>query len=293
MDEWRCNSMCKLVKNYKENDALRISFNKLAEKTFGINFENWYQNGFWREKYIPYSIIKNEEVIANVSVNIIDMMLQGNTKHFIQLGTVMTAEEYRHQGLISEIIEEIFKDYDEKTEGMFLFANDSVLEFYPKFGFQEGKEYQYSKQVTNIGAATMLPVPMNSKDAWRKLELIIEKNKFSGQFDMVNNSDLIMFYVSNFMQENVYYDKNIDTYVIAELENDCLFIHGVFSESNIDIDKVIQAFGKSIKQVVLGFVPYDTEGYNCMELQQDDTTLFVRGIEFGKERLMYPTLSHA
>ncbi len=28
------------------------------------------------------------------------------------------------------------------------FANDSVLDFYPKFGFKEAKEYQYSKDVT-------------------------------------------------------------------------------------------------------------------------------------------------
>ncbi len=33
--------MYKIVKNYRDNDALRHSFNELAEKTFGLNFEDW------------------------------------------------------------------------------------------------------------------------------------------------------------------------------------------------------------------------------------------------------------
>ena len=30
-----------IIKNYRHNEALRRSFNALAEKTFGLNFENW------------------------------------------------------------------------------------------------------------------------------------------------------------------------------------------------------------------------------------------------------------
>ena len=38
-----------VIKNYKDNDALRKSFNELAMKTFDISFEDWYQNGYWGE----------------------------------------------------------------------------------------------------------------------------------------------------------------------------------------------------------------------------------------------------
>ena len=75
--------MYNLIKNYKDNEALRHSFNKLANKTYGLDFEDWYQNGYWGEKYNPYSIVKDGEVIANVSVNITDMMWNGMRKHFI------------------------------------------------------------------------------------------------------------------------------------------------------------------------------------------------------------------
>ena len=36
----------KLVKQIRANDILRQSFIKLAEKTFGLSFQNWYENGF-------------------------------------------------------------------------------------------------------------------------------------------------------------------------------------------------------------------------------------------------------
>lgn len=28
-------------------DGLRIAFNTLAEKTFQLSFEHWYQDGYW------------------------------------------------------------------------------------------------------------------------------------------------------------------------------------------------------------------------------------------------------
>ena len=69
--------MYEVKKGYKDNAELRQSFNALAERTFSLNFENWYQNGFWRENYIPYSVIQDNKVIANVSVNITDIVWNG------------------------------------------------------------------------------------------------------------------------------------------------------------------------------------------------------------------------
>lgn len=282
-----------IIKNYRTNEILRRSFNKLAENTFGLNFESWYQNGFWNDLYIPYSIIKNDEVIANVSVNLIDISSDEQTLHLIQLGTVMTKTEYRNLGLIRKIMTEIEKDFAGRIDGMFLFANDAVLNFYPKFGFEKAKEFQYSKQVNNAQKATIKHSPMKSKDEWNVLVKAIKSNKFCGGFDMTNNSDLVMFYVSSFMQNNVYYNEELRAYVIADIDGDSLYIHNVFADSQIELDEIIASFGDSIKKVTLGFVPKVTNGYDVKELKEDDTTLFVRGFSLGNKKLMFPTLSHA
>lgn len=129
--------------DFKDNDVLRSSFNNLTEKTYGFNFENWYENGCWRDLHIPYSLIYENKVVANVSVNIIDFLVLGEKKRYIQLGTVMTDKDYRNQGLCRKLMGIVLEEWENKCDMIYLFANDSVLDFYPKFGFVKSNEYQY------------------------------------------------------------------------------------------------------------------------------------------------------
>ena len=41
------------VKDYRDNPGLRASFNALAGEIFGLDFEDWYQNGYWGDSYNP------------------------------------------------------------------------------------------------------------------------------------------------------------------------------------------------------------------------------------------------
>lgn len=308
--------MFALKKDYKENEPLRASFNALAKRTFGLDFEDWYQNGYWRENYIPYSMVCDENVAANVSVNLTDMLMNGEVKRLIQLGTVMTDEAFRGQGLIRGLMEEIEKDYAGKTDGMYLFANDSVLDFYPKFGYRKAAEYQYVKAVQNEGtqgadaqntageeerarkvqASAARQLPMQERAQWDKLEAAIESSVHHERFDMIHNNGLYMFYVTKFMQENVYYDAAHDAHVIAEQEGDTLTLHSVFAPKQISLGDVIRAFGDTVQNVVLGFTPKDTSGFLVREVHEEDTTLLVKGgvfEDFEEQKLMFPTLAHA
>ena len=285
-----------VIKNYRDNTQLRASFNELAKKTFWIDFEDWYQNGYWTDRYNPYSIVMDGKVVANVSVNLTDFEWNGTIKHFIQLGTVMTDENYRNQGLIRIIMEEIDADYKGKADGMYLFANNEVLYFYPKFGFQTAKQYEYVKELNVTGNGTARLVPMNEKSQWDKLEQIIKTGYKQSVFEMADNSQLNMFYVSKYMQENVYYCEDCDAYVVAEIENDELVINMVISKKEQDLNHIAECFGKDIHSVVLGFTPKDTTGFAVREMDQDDRTLHIKGngwSDFEEEKVMFPLLAHA
>ncbi len=288
--------MYEVIKNYRDNDKLRASFNELAEKTFGINFENWYQNGFWTDNYNPHSIVIDGKVIANVSVNKTNMMWNGEKRTLLQLGTVMTEEVYRNQGLIRKIMDEIDKEYADNVDGMYLFANDGVVHFYPKFGFRPSTEVEYYREVQATKEATMEQIPMHTKEDWAKVQSAIQMAEGFSAFEMVENSGLYMFYLSQFMQENVYYSHALDTYVVAEVEDADLFIHAIISQHKVSINEVIEAFGSEIKNVKLGFTPMEQEGFQCCEHKEEDCTLFLKGKvfdEFEKEHFMFQTLAHA
>ena len=189
----------RIEKNYRDNEALRESFNQLAGRVFHLSFENWYQNGFWKDNYIPYSVVIDGEVVANVSVNHCDMNYKGNVVKLIQLGTVMTDPAFRGRGYSKALMEEIMKDYDGKVDGIYLFANDSVLDFYPKFGFREAKEYQYSKDVVITGEDRTIRIPMKEKKDFDQFVRILDTQDQNAQMYMVGNAGLYMFDLSQFI----------------------------------------------------------------------------------------------
>lgn len=285
---------CHIEKNYRNNDALRASFNRLAQKTFGLDFENWYQNGFWKDNYIPYSVVIDGEVVSNVSVNACNMNYKGKIVKLIQLGTIMTDIDHRGKGYVRALMEEVMKDYDGKVDGMYLFANDSVLEFYPKFGFKEAKEYQYSKEVAISGECKAKSVPIKGKSDFDKIVEILDTKKQNAQLYMVGNPGLYMFYLSQFMTENLFYIKECNSYAIAEMEDDTLILHTIIG--NGAIDEVIRAFGSQVKKVILCFTPKDTSGFEKNELHEEDTTFFVQGKFFEDsldDEYMMQAITHA
>lgn len=284
-----------VIKDYRADDELRHSFNELAKKTFGIDFEDWYQNGYWTDRYNPYSIVIDGEVVANVSVNRTDFEINGVIKYYIQLGTVMTDGAYRNKGFIRRIMEEIDKDYAGKVDGVYLFANNEVLSFYPKFGFRTAKQYEYVKEVYSDGQSSFEAIPMQDKVAWDMLEEKIKTGYVQSAFEMIDNSQLNMFYVSKYLQENVYYSRALDAYVIAEIENDNLVINMVISDKEQDMNRIASSFGGEIRHVILGFTPKKKMGFEKREMDQDDSTLHVKGDwkDFEELELMFPLLAHA
>lgn len=47
-----------LVSDYRHNEKLKESFNKLAINTFDLDFSDWYKRGYWDKNIflIPLSI---------------------------------------------------------------------------------------------------------------------------------------------------------------------------------------------------------------------------------------------
>lgn len=277
----------------RTNNELRKSFNELSIKTFGLDFEDWYQNGYWKENYLPYVCVKDNKVVANVSANPMQFNMAGKQLKLIQLGTVMTEENERNQGLIRKLMEKIEQDFQDKADGFFLFGGDDVLEFYPKFGFCKKKEYLYCKSVHNTEKASVVKVLMNEPKQWRILEKAIADSVLQSVAEQENKMELIMFYITKFMQENVFYIESQNAYVIARMEEEMLYLQQVFSEEKADLDKIIAAFGENIKTVELEFTPLETKGWERSELNREDCTFFVKGeVWNGFEDFMIASLSH-
>jgi len=286
------------VFDYKENNILRNSFNNLTRTVYGFDFENWFQNGYWTEKYIPYSLFFEDKVVANVSVNPIDFCLFGRKKKYVQIGTVMTAPDFRNLGLSRLLMEQVMKTLSEQCDMMYLFANDSVLNFYPKFNFEAVNEYQNIKEIKykndKLAAKKVDMVQKNNQQLFADK---VNKAKDISDLSMRDNMGLVMFYCTALMKNNIYYIAEYDAYVVAEFSDDTLYLQDYFCETEITIDEIIAKMStNAIQKAVLGFTPKSKVDFEVKLLKEKDTTLFVSGKDakqFQRNKIMFPILSHA
>ncbi|MCB8817371.1 GNAT family N-acetyltransferase [Desulfosporosinus shakirovi] len=284
------------VHGYGKNNELRKSFNDLTQKTFGFDFEQWYQDGYWKNQYIPYSLIDEEKIVSNVSVNIMDFKVFGDEKRYIQLGTVMTHPDYRKQGLSRVLTNKAIADYQDKCDLIYLFANDSVLHFYPKFGFYELKQYQCVHKANSIQTDVSVK-KLNMSDE-NNSAFVIDKVMHAvpvSKLSMCTNSELVMFYCTLFMKDNVYYLEDYDAVVIADFVEDTLEVIDIFCSESIPLNIVLNAMtNKSVKRIALSYTPLDTSSFETILLEGEET-LFAMGKDLQllkSNQFMFPKLSH-
>ncbi|MDD2956547.1 MAG: GNAT family N-acetyltransferase [Oscillospiraceae bacterium] len=139
-----------ILSDYFENDRLRGSFNRLAIDTFSLDFEPWHQNGIFHGRYHPCSWEENGEILANISANEFEFQVDGVSRKAVQLGTVMTRPDRRRQGLSRKLMEHVLAYWQAKVDFIFLLANSTVLDFYPRFGFRRIPEICYTLKVDAV-----------------------------------------------------------------------------------------------------------------------------------------------
>ena len=281
------------VKQYQDNVKYRSGLNQLTRQTFGFDFEGWYHQGFWTDRYRPYSLVHNNRIVANVSINPIDFVVEGKLYHTLQIGTVMTDPGYRKKGLSRVLFDIIMEEYDGKVDLIYLYANASVRQFYPKFGFIQAQEYIYSKQYTRSTKYAFRKLDGTNATDRQLLFRLISNTKRYAKYAMVDNPYLPMFYLTAPLAECCYYCEELDLAAVVEYEEDGMLVDDFYCSGEFDMDEVIASLlDLDHRKVLLGFTPQNTTSFHCDLLQEQDTTFFVRGIHFV-EKGRLPILSHA
>ncbi len=282
------------------NDALkdevsRMSYFQLAKQIYWLNFEKWYQSGYWDNRFIPYIIMHEDKAVSSVAVCINDISWQDQQKRYVQISTVMTLPEYRNKGLNRYLMEAVLNEWKDKCDAIYLLANDSVVDFYPKFGFEEFKEFQYSKSIFKANGSYR-KLDIEDPDDWN---LIIKKYMQANPFSefKVDNLCQFVFHCIQFVSNDIYYVNQYDAVIVAKFENNRLNCYDIFADGNLQIDDILSIIANENTEIVcLGFTPKSKEGYIIEESQEEDTHLFVlKGKEniFKDNKVMFPMLSRA
>ncbi len=283
-------------RDVRDSEPLRASFNALTRQTFGFDFADWYAGGWWtpeRTGYTPHVLTAEGRVVANVSTTSLCFELDGQPLRATQLGTVMTAPEWQGRGLQRRLMERVLEEAE--SELVYLYANDSVMDFYPRFGFVPAEEQVFSLELPRGEGPRAVPADMDDPaDRAKLLRRYALGNPFSAA-SMQGETGLLMFYCGGFLREGVRFIDSLEAAAVAEYEGDTLILHDVFCPPEVSPEELLRALAApGISRAELGFTPKETRGMRCAPVEEDGG-LFVlaEGCNpFAGRPLRLPTLSH-
>ncbi|WP_158221430.1 GNAT family N-acetyltransferase [Terribacillus sp. 7520-G] len=286
------------VTAFAHEQNLRKSFNKLARKTFGFDFELLYESGLWNERYHTHAFADDAQIVANVSVSALTVHIHKQKRKAIQIGTVMTDPGYQNQGLATKLLQRVIQQYEDETDLIYLFSRPGMEGFYGKLGFTAVEEYLFSIPVS----PELRPVP-----DYRKLQpaanpqdmvvLLDRYGKRCPQSDILDISD-----AQHLLGFHTLYDPEIE--IIELLEPAALLIYKkigqtmhlyeVISQTRLvwkQIEDYIAQDG--ITEVIFHFTPTfpDLEPISHKHTERD--TLFVNKPELLPAVFQFPEISHA
>ncbi|MDF2840663.1 MAG: hypothetical protein K0Q99_1435 [Clostridia bacterium] len=242
------------IKDYKNINEYRLSFNSLANRTFGIDFETWYQQGFWNDDYICYSYIKDNEVISNASLSTMTLMINGKAQKAIQIGTVMTAPDYRRQGLAYQLMKRILADYDQAYELFFLAADDEAKALYQKCGFEPIDENQY---IIDLASYQRIKEPLKPIEISpnKMLEVKRQSLPLSNTLSARGDEHVFMFYFTLGYREFIY-QLQPDVFAVFEIDGEDLHLYDILSPKKVNQQEIIeQIIPKDVHRVFCHFTP--------------------------------------
>jgi len=288
-----------LIYDYKDNDDLRESFNKLSKEVFGIDFELFYKSGSWNDRYVCYSYVYKGKVVSNVSINKLDMIINNKKVKALQIGTVMTHPNFRGNGLAGKLTMYVLEKYEGQYQIIYLFANKSVLNFYQKYGFESLKQSQFTWdidiEISDNDNIKKLDVK-NGQDLELIKRLAIHRRALSNIFSVENAQHLLLFYCLYVFTESIYYIEELDTIVIYEKSKGVIDLYDIVSPEAVDFkrivsiiatrneSKVIFHFTPTFKEIEIEKIPYD----------DSDDMLFVKSKKiYIPENIFQPITAHA
>lgn len=306
-----------MIQNYRENDLFRSSFNELAGLIFGIDFEKWYRLGFWSDRYRCYSFIDQGKVVANVSANIIELIIKGDRVPAIQIGTVMTHPDYRKRGLADKLMKVVLEEYKNHSGLIFLFGNMEAEGFYRRFEFDTVNETCFHADISHIkgwgGETEAAAIPgmtdvragickvrnlnvSNEKDVEIIRRLGAVRVHLSNTFGVAHAEGILAWHCLNVFPEELYYIESLDTLVIYKSEGGTLHLYDVICSKKPAYRQIFETLDlKGAREVIFHFTPESDDFIiKSRPYKSDDYIFFVMSDSIQLEgEFFYPDTAHA
>lgn len=255
------------------------------KETF-LDFQFFYDLDLWDANYESYSIIQDQKIVSNVCLYKTRLIHNGHLFDALSVGAVTTKSGYRERGYSRKIMEHIINKYPNTP--MYLFANESVIDFYPRFGFEQ--IYQKLPVANYFINNNIEPQKINvNRKLW---DYVYQKVNYSSVFDCLDAASIYLFHLLEGALRDCIYDlPELETIVIAQKNKNILKLIGVFSLKAIPFADLLKYLPFSgIDTIEFDFMPCWKDCQYTMTTYQQDP-MFVRNMPDSLEEVKFPELA--
>ena len=102
-------------------------------------------------------MVVDNQIISTVGRAAMRYVITGKMRKGYQLGAVATHADHRKRGLARLLMNKVLSELDAPDQPVILFANPSVLDFYPRFGFRRLAQARFIVHVDLRPASALAP----------------------------------------------------------------------------------------------------------------------------------------
>jgi GNAT superfamily N-acetyltransferase len=259
-----------------------------------ISFRRWYELNGWGSDYRAFVIMEGGRIVANVSVQRMDLILAGRPRTGWQLGAVGVLPDYRGRGLQRLLLNHVLETLD-SNDVTFLFANEDVVDFYPPFGFRRSHEciFGIDRAVQPASGSLRHLSVDSSADRALLARLATAALPVTERFGARNYGDILLWYWTNFRSLGFYYHPDDDAIVVAERDMEVLRILDVLAMTAVDLtDYFPQLVSEPVDHIEFAFTPERIWPDAMPVCEYLESLLFVRGeLHLPATPLKFPVLA--
>jgi len=123
----------------------------------GRTFSDWGARGGWIDGYEIFAMVVDNQIVSTVGRQSMQYVINGKARKGYQIGAVATHSNRRNRGLARLLVKKVLSQLDTADQPVILFANPSVLDFYPRFGFRRLTQSRFIGHTDLHPAAPLAP----------------------------------------------------------------------------------------------------------------------------------------
>jgi len=256
------------------------------------DFRHWRQWGEWDDDYRAFAVFEDDRVVANTSVMRMRLRMDGREVSAFQLGAVGCVPSHRGRGLARVAMTAALESCGDAP--VLLFANPTVRQFYPRFGFQPWKQTLFAAAHEAVPEGPPAPT-LDLEDAKVRADfaaLSREGLPSTERFGARGYATVASWHVANGFARPLR-QLGPHAWVSASVEGDTLYLDDVFAHEPFDLRASLpHLIDRPIRSLQFGFTP-ERWWPGAVEAGEDtEADLFVRRLSPSRAAHRFPVLAH-